>query len=161
YVHRDREVSEAQVRRAEDAGYRALVLTVDVPRLGTRERDVRNGFGLPPHLTMANFVDQYASIHDRAPGTSALAAHVASLFDSALTWEALSWLHGVSSLPILVKGVLTREDAELAVAHGAAGIIVSNHGGRQLDSVPAAIEVLPEVVEASAGRCEVYLDGGV
>src|SRR5262249_53911987 len=161
YVYKDRAVSEALVRRAEAAGYRALVLTVDVPRLGSRERDIRNGFGLPPHLVMANFTEQYGGIYDREPGTSSLAAHIASLFDTSLTWEALAWLRGVSSLPILVKGILTAADAGLAVAHGAAGVIVSNHGGRQLDGVPAAIEALPEVAEAVGGRCEVYLDGGV
>jgi isopentenyl diphosphate isomerase/L-lactate dehydrogenase-like FMN-dependent dehydrogenase len=161
YVYSDRSVSEALVRRAEAAGYRALVLTVDAPRLGTRERDVRNGFGLPPHLTMANFAEQYASIYNREPGASSLAAHFTALLDPSLTWEAVAWLRGITSLPILVKGVLTAEDAELAIAHSADGIIVSNHGGRQLDGVPAAIEALTEVAAATAGRCEVYLDGGV
>ena len=162
YVYRDRGVSETLVRRAEAAGCKALVLTVDAPRLGTRERDVRNGFGLPPHLSMANFVDDaYAGVHEREPGGSALAVHAAALFDMSLTWEGLEWLRGVTRLPVLVKGILTAEDAELAVAHGADGIIVSNHGGRQLDGVPATIEALPEVAQAVAGRCELYLDGGV
>ena len=162
YVYAQREISASLVRRAEKAGYRALVLTVDTPRLGTRERDVRNGFGLPPHLRQANFAGTGEELaHEREPGASALATQVAALFDTSLTWEALTWLRGVTSLPVLVKGVLTAEDAELAVQHGAAGIIVSNHGGRQLDTVPATIETLPEVAEAVAGRCEVYMDGGI
>ena len=162
YVYRDRGVSETLVRRAEAAGCKALVLTVDAPRLGTRERDVRNGFGLPPHLRMANFVDDtYGDVHAQEQGGSALAVHAAALFDTSLTWEGLEWLRGVTTLPVVVKGILTAEDAELAVAHGADGIIVSNHGGRQLDGVPATIEALPEVAAAVAGRCELYLDGGV
>jgi isopentenyl diphosphate isomerase/L-lactate dehydrogenase-like FMN-dependent dehydrogenase len=162
YVYRDRSISESLVRRAEAAGYQALVLTVDAPRLGYRERDLRNGFGLPPHLRMANFVeDESSDVSRREQGASALAVHAAAMFDAGLTWEALTWLRGVTRLPVLVKGVLTAEDAMLAVEHGANGIIVSNHGGRQLDSAPATIEALPEVVDAVAGRCEVYLDGGI
>ena len=95
------------------------------------------------------------------PGASGLEVVVQRLFDQSLTWDALAWLKSITALPIVVKGILTAEDALLAVEHGAAGIIVSNHGGRQLDGVPATIEALPEVVEAVAGRCEVYLDGGV
>jgi 4-hydroxymandelate oxidase len=161
YVYRDRAVSEALVRRAEAAGCRALVLTVDTPRLGRRERDIRNGFGLPSHLRLANFADSYSEEPETAPGVSGLALYANSLFDTSLTWEALEWLRSVTSLPVLVKGVLTAEDAHLAIAHGAAGIVVSNHGGRQLDGVPATIEALPEVAEAVAGRCEVYVDGGI
>jgi 4-hydroxymandelate oxidase len=162
YVYKDRRISEALVRRAEAAGYRALALTVDAPRLGRRERDVRNGFGLPAHLHMANFADpSMSAVLPLMPGTSGLEAVAQQLFDQSLTWEALSWLRSITSLPVVVKGILTAEDAHLAVEHGAAGIIVSNHGGRQLDSVPATIETLPDVVEAVAGRCEVYLDGGV
>ncbi len=163
YVYKDRTVSEALVRRAENAGYRALVLTVDAPRLGRRERDVRNSFTLPPDVSAANFaVERSAIMHAPAAGMSAVAAHAAAEFDQSLTWEALSWLRSVTRLPVVVKGILTREDAEEAVLRGADGIIVSNHGGRQLDSVLAAIEALPEVVEAAEGsRTEVYVDGGV
>ena len=162
YVYRDRSVSESLVRRAEASGYQALVLTADTPRLGRRERDIRNGFGLPPHLRMANFTaDQNADVSEREQGASALALHAAAMLDTALTWEGLKWLRGITRLPVLVKGILTAEDAALALEHGADGIIVSNHGGRQLDSVPATIEALPEVVEAVRGHCEVYVDGGV
>jgi 4-hydroxymandelate oxidase len=161
YVYRDRRISEALVRRAEAAGYRALVLTVDTPRLGQRERDVRNGFGLPAHLHMANFSDNSdESTHIQEQGLSALAVHAMAMFDAGLTWEALDWLRSITRLPILVKGLMTGEDAELAVRHGAAGIIVSNHGGRQLDGALATLEALPEVVAAAGGACEVFVDGG-
>ncbi len=161
YVFKDRSVSESLVRRAERAGYRALVLTVDAPVLGQREPDVRNGFGLPPHLHLANFHGDLAAEQAGDPGVSALATYAEAQFDLTLTWEALDWLRSITSLPVVVKGILTAEDAQLAVAHGAAGIVVSNHGGRQLDGVLAGIDALPEVVEAVAGRCEVYMDGGV
>ncbi len=162
YVYKDRTVSERLIRRAEDAGYRALVLTADVPRLGRRIRDERSGFNLPSGLRLANFeAPPLQHMPDTHPGESAVAAHAAATLDASLTWDVVSWLRGVTTLPVLVKGILTAEDAELALSHGAAGIIVSNHGGRQLDGVPATIEVLPEVVHAVGGRCEVYLDGGI
>jgi 4-hydroxymandelate oxidase len=161
YVYSDRRISEALVRRAEAAGYQALVLTVDAPRIGKRERDIRNRFVLPAHLQMRNFVDVGLEAMPTTDSGSALAAHASALFDTSLTWEAVEWLQSLTRLPVVVKGILTREDALLAVEHEVAGIIVSNHGGRQLDGVAASIEALPEVVEAVAGRCEVYMDGGV
>ncbi len=162
YVYRERSISEALVRRAEASGFTALVLTVDTPKLGRRERDVRNGFGLPTHLRMANFEDDsdLSAIH-REPGASGLATHANALFDTALTWEAVAWLKSITRLPVVVKGILTAQDAALAVEHGADGILVSNHGGRQLDGAVATLEALPEVVAEVDGRCEVYLDGGV
>ncbi len=161
YVYRNRAASESLVRRAEKAGYRALVLTVDTPRLGRRERDIRNGFGLPSHLRLANFGEGLTVEPTHSASASGIAAHALSRFDPSLTWEAVDWLRSITRMPVLLKGILTAEDAALAVAHGVDGIIVSNHGGRQLDGVPATIEALPEVVEAAGGRCEVYLDGGV
>lgn len=161
YVYKDRAVSESLVRRAERAGYRALVLTVDAPIIGQREPDVRNGFGLPPHLNLANFQGELADEQAGEPGASSLATYSEARFDLTLTWEALDWLSSITTLPVVVKGILTAEDAQLAVTHGAAGIVVSNHGGRQLDGVLAGIDALPEVVEAVDGRCEVYMDGGV
>ncbi len=161
YVYRDRSVTESLVRRAERAGYRALVVTVDMPTVGRREADVRNGFGLPPHLHLANFEGALAEEGRTEPGESALTLYAAHQLDPNLTWEAIDWITTITALPVLLKGILTAEDAALAVAHGVAGIIVSNHGGRQLDGVAASIEALPEVVEAVAGRCEVLMDGGV
>ncbi|HJT56914.1 MAG TPA: alpha-hydroxy acid oxidase [Ktedonobacteraceae bacterium] len=146
YVYPSFEVAEKLVRRAEAAGYRAIVLTVDLPRLGRREKDIRNGVTIPPEpFYEANFVGVEKEGQAWVP----------------LTWESLSWLRSITSLPIILKGILTAEDAVLAVKHGVDGIVVSNHGGRQLDTSIASIEALPEVVEAVAGRCEVYLDGGI
>ncbi len=161
YVYRDRGVTESLVRRAERAGYRALVVTVDMPNVGRREVDVRNGFGLPPNVTLANFEGERAQQLGEQPGTSSLATYAAHQLDGSLTWEAIDWLASITSLPVLVKGILTGEDAALAVAHGVAGIIVSNHGGRQLDGALASVDALPEVVATVAGRCEVFMDGGV
>lgn len=160
YVYKDRAVSESLVRRAEAAGYRALVFTVDFPVIGRREADERNGFGLPPHLRQGNFTGR-DEIRPAEPGTSGLAQAVAAEYDRSLTWDALAWLRSVTRMPIVVKGILTAADATRAVEQGADAIAVSNHGGRQLDTAVASIEALPEVVEAVAGRCEVYVDGGI
>lgn len=148
YTYHSVQASEAVVRRAEAAGYRAIVLTADIPRLGKRERDIHNKFELPAHLQIAN----YANI--------VIGENYVPL-PSNETWETLGWLRTITSLPLLVKGILTAEDAHLAIERGVAGIIVSNHGGRQLDGAVTSIEALPEIVEAVAGRCEVYLDGGI
>ena len=161
YVYKDRAATEALVRRVEAAGCRALVLTVDAPLLGRRERDVRNRFALPPHLGVQNmYAHGYAAV-DAPDGESGLAAYFATLLDPALTWEAVSWLRGVTKLPVIVKGIVRPDDAARAIAAGAAGVVVSNHGGRQLDASPATIDVLARVVDAVAGRGEVLLDGGI
>lgn len=161
YVYKDRAATEALVRRVEAAGARALVLTVDAPLLGRRERDVRNRFGLPPELGVENlYAAGYAPVR-ATTGESGLAAYFADLLDPALTWDALAWLRSVTKLPILVKGIVRADDALRAVEHGAAGIVVSNHGGRQLDASPATIDVLPRIADAVAGRAEILLDGGV
>src|SRR6185503_13573559 len=166
YVYRDRAATEALVRRVEAAGCRALVLTVDAPLLGRRERDVRNGFALPPQLGVQNmFAHGYAPLR-AAEGESGLAAYVATLLDPALTWDAIGWLRSITKLPVLVKGIVRADDAARAVAEGAAGVIVSNHGGRQLDASPATIDVLARVVDAvdrrsSGGPVEVLIDGGI
>jgi isopentenyl diphosphate isomerase/L-lactate dehydrogenase-like FMN-dependent dehydrogenase len=161
YCYRERAVTRMLVERAEAAGYVALCVTVDTPRLGRRERDVRNRFGLPPGLSLKNL--EQANLHrlDEAKNDSALGKYTTGAFESALTWEMLDWLRGLTRLPIVVKGILTAEDARLAVEHGAAGIIVSNHGGRQLDGAISTCEALPEVAEAAVGRAEVFVDGGI
>ena len=146
YTYGSLEVARMLVRRAEAAGYRAIVLTVDLPVLGNRERSRRNNVPLPsPPLTAANL----AGVPQE------------SLGQMPLTWDFIDWLHAECALPILVKGILTAEDALLAVERGGSGIVVSNHGGRQLDGALSSIEALPEIVEAVAGRCEIYLDGGI
>ncbi len=158
YVYKDRALARDLIRRAEQAGYRALCLTVDTPRLGSRERDVRNRFTLPPGISMRNFegvefdaTEMGESFHEYA----------VRQFDCSLTWDAVEWLRGETRLPILLKGIIAAEDAVLAVERGVDGIIVSNHGGRQLDGAEATLRALPRVVDAVAGRSEVFMDGGV
>jgi 4-hydroxymandelate oxidase len=161
YVYKDRSATEALVRRVEAAGARALVVTVDAPLLGRRERDVRNRFALPQDLGIENLL---AAGYARLPGVAAdsgLAAYVADLLDPSLTWSALEWLRSLTKLPILVKGIVRADDACRAIDHGCAGVVVSNHGGRQLDASPATIRVLPRIVDAVGGRGEVFVDGGI
>ncbi len=146
YIFGSLEIAARLVRRAEEAGYQAIVLTVDLPVMGNRERSKRHGVHMPPPpLVEANFVGIAQE----------------SLKIVPVTWETVNWLRSITSLPILLKGILTAEDARLSLEHGVSGIVVSNHGGRQLDGAVTSIEALPEVVEAVAGRCEVYLDGGI
>ena len=161
YVFRDRDVSRDLVARAEAAGCTALILTVDTPRLGRRERDARNAFTLPPGIRLANLEPYARAAMTLAEGPKTLPEWVQRLYDPSLSWEAIAWLRSISTLPVLVKGILTAEDARLAVAHGAAGIIVSNHGGRQLDGAIATMTALPEVVAAVDGAVPVLVDGGV
>ncbi|CAF2155147.1 unnamed protein product [Brassica napus] len=160
YVYKNRKVVEQLVRRAEKAGFKAIALTVDTPRLGRRETDIKNRFTLPPNLTLKNFEGLDLGKMDEA-NDSGLASYVAGQIDRTLSWKDVQWLQTITSMPILVKGVLTGEDARIAIQAGAAGIIVSNHGARQLDYVPATISALEEVVKATQGRVPVFLDGGV
>lgn len=139
YLFEDRVATGDMLERVVDAGYGAICLTVDVPHLGLRHRDTRHGF-----------VPKYG------------ASSSESRFDSMLTWDDVAWVRDrTSDLPLLMKGILTAEDAELAVAAGVEGIVVSNHGGRQLDGSPAGVTALPEVVGAVAGRVPVLVDGGI
>ncbi|CAM0902894.1 unnamed protein product [Alopecurus aequalis] len=160
YVYKDRNVVRQLVKRAELAGFKAIALTVDTPRLGRREADIKNRFTLPPHLVLKNFEALDLGTMDKT-NDSGLAAYVAGQVDRSLCWEDVKWLQTITSLPILVKGVMTAEDTRLSIENGAAGIIVSNHGARQLDYVPATISCLEEVVNAAKGRLPVFLDGGV
>ncbi|HLX33267.1 MAG TPA: alpha-hydroxy acid oxidase [Gaiellaceae bacterium] len=142
YVLADRQRTLDHMHEAREAGYSALVLTVDAPYIGRRERDLRLGFeNPPPDLDLP-----YANLFEMTP---------------SLTWRDLEWIRAEIPLPLVLKGILTREDAELAVEHGVDAVWVSNHGGRQLDGAPAGLEALPEVAEAVAGRAEVYVDGGI
>ena len=151
YVFRDREISASLVQRAEAAGCKAVVLTVDVPVLGKRERDVRNRLTLPDHLSLKNLLRAGCEELPKNVADSGLAAYVASLFDPALTWKDIEWLARLTKLPVVVKGILRADDALRAVDHSASGVIVSNHGARQLDTAPATISVLSEIVDAVAG----------
>jgi len=160
YVHKDRGFTRSLVERAEAAGYRALMLTVDTPLLGRRLADVRNAFALPEGLVMANLVSA-ADVAAAADQGSALASYVATRHDAALTWRDVDWLRSMTSLPVLLKGIVRPDDAARAVDHGAAAVVVSNHGARQLDGAPATLDVLPAIVDAVAGRCPVLMDGGI
>jgi 4-hydroxymandelate oxidase len=158
YLHRDKAINAELVARAAAAGYRALMLTVDLPVAGHRRRDERNSFALPPDMTMANF----GTRHPDAPaGGSALAAHVTRDLAGSVTATDVEWLVGQSTLPVLVKGVLRGDDAADCVQAGAAGVVVSNHGGRQLDGAIATADALPDVLDRVGGAVEVYVDGGV
>jgi isopentenyl diphosphate isomerase/L-lactate dehydrogenase-like FMN-dependent dehydrogenase len=153
YWSRDRGFTQELVESAAEAGCRALVLTADLPVAGRRDRDLRAGFALPDGLPLPN-LPVWLRRED---------FHVAldEIVDATLTWRDLEWLRSVCPLPLVVKGILTAEDALLAAEHGAEAVIVSNHGGRQLDGVPATLDVLPEVVDAVGERVEVLLDGGI
>ena len=161
YVYKDRAVTEELVNRAVKAGYKALCLTADTPVLGRRERDERNAFTLPPGFGIANLKPAGLDGMPEVEQGSAFAQYVTDLLDSSLTWDDVDWLKSISPLPLVVKGIMTADDAVLAVDHGIAGIVVSNHGGRQLDSTLGSLDALPEVVAAVRGRIEVYLDGGI
>lgn len=160
YVFRDRALTEALVARAERAGCRAVSLTVTVPVQGNRERDTRNAFRLPDALEMANFIGFSQARFPEVSG-SALGAFIKREFDPTLTWEAVDWLRSVTRLPIVLKGITTPQDARLAVEHGVDAVIVSNHGGRQLDGAEPTLFALPRVAEAVAGRVPVLVDGGI
>jgi 4-hydroxymandelate oxidase len=161
YVYRDREATAALVARAETAGARALVLTVDAPLLGRRERDVRNRFHLPPGLLVENMSAAGHGDVELQDAESGLAAYVAAKLDPSLGWKDVSWLKSITRLPIVVKGLVRPDDALRAIDHGASAVVVSNHGGRQLDGAPATATVLGPVADAVQGRIEVLVDGGL
>lgn len=151
YVYKDRAASEALVKRVEAAGCSAIELTVDAPVLGLRERDVRNAFALPDGLLVPNL-----TADARRPN-----AAFAAMIDPGLTWDDVAWLRSITTLPILVKGIVRADDAERAAEAGASGIVVSNHGGRQLDTAPATIDVLGSITQAVGNRINVLFDGGI
>ncbi len=183
YCHRDRDITRDLIRRAEQAGYAALVVTVDAPVLGRRLADERNGFELPPGLTRANLA-RYENSDERRTSrvkeagprpdalelqplkfTTAEVSHLSQLFtnrqDAALTWKDIDWFKSLTSLPILLKGIVRGDDARRAADAGCAGVIVSNHGGRQLDASIASARALPDVVDAVNGRIPVLVDGAI
>jgi L-lactate dehydrogenase (cytochrome) len=182
YVWQNRELTRSFVERARASGYTALVLTVDVPIISTRERDVRNGFTIPPRVTLRNALDtlrrpawiarvllgprltlaNLVGAAEAPRGDLITLGGVANRqVDPSVTWGDLRWFRSLWPGPLLLKGVLSVEDARLAADHGVDGLIVSNHGGRQLDGAPASLEVLPEIADAVGSRVEVLLDGGV
>ena len=157
YVIRNRTLVTQWVMEAESYGFKALIVTVDAPRLGKRERAVKNRFKLPPDLELSNLkslhLDQTNGGGGRHDDSSDLMRLFASEIDASLTWEeTIPFLKSITKLPIIIKGILSPLDARLAVKHSLAGVVVSNHGGRQLDSVPSAIEMLPEIVKEVKGK---------
>jgi L-lactate dehydrogenase (cytochrome) len=181
YVWRDRGIVQALIERAKAAGYRALVVTIDTPVLGQRERDVRSGLVLPPRITVRNVLDTLRRVswlrdflmHPRPTfgnfvgmagvehDAVSLAAFTTKQFSASIGWADIDWYRSLWPGPIALKGIMSAEDARMAAERGIEAVIVSNHGGRQLDHAPAPIEVLPEIVDAVDGRAEVILDGGV
>jgi 4-hydroxymandelate oxidase len=160
YIFRDREITRELVQRAESAGCTALCLTVTVPVQGNRERDARNRFCLPDEVDLANFRGLRQAQLPDATG-SGLEAFIGREFDPALDWNALGWLASISKLPVLVKGITHPADACCALDMGAKAIIVSNHGGRQLDCAMPTLDALPEIIEAVQGELPVLIDGGI
>jgi L-lactate dehydrogenase (cytochrome) len=181
YVWRDREIVRMLLERAKAAGYRALVVTVDTPVLGQRERDVRSGLVLPPRITATNVLDalrhvswlrmfltnprptfgNFVGIPGVEHDAVSLAAFTTKQFSDSIGWDDIDWYRSIWSGPIALKGIMSAEVARVAADRGIEAIVVSNHGGRQLDHAPSPIEVLPEIVDAVEGRAEVILDGGV
>jgi len=157
YCMKDHELTLSLIRRAELAGYRCLVVTVDTPRLGRREKSIRSPLSVKTDLTIGNFSKQ--TLHHT--NLSSFLAIVEQLFDSAINWQTIAWVKNQTKLPLLLKGILTQEDAEQAIAHGVDGIIVSNHGGRQLDGAIASLDSLAEITKIVAGRCKILFDGGI
>jgi len=153
YWSRDRGFTEELLAAVVEAGFRALVLTVDFPVAGRRERDIREDFTLPDDLPSPNLPVALARRDFHAA--------LGGIVDARLTWRDLEWLRSTCELPLILKGVLTAEDTVLAAEHGAAAVVVSNHGGRQLDGVPATLDVLREVAEAAGDEVEVLVDGGI
>jgi len=166
YILKDREFTTRLVHRVEKAGFRALVVTVDACRFGNREIDHRNGFRLPENMQLENLNDAGLKQAQGGDHVSALNDFIARNLDASLTWSEIKWLRQISRLPIIVKGIMTSEDAQLAVQAGVDGIVVSNHGARQVDTTSSTIEVLPEIVAAVRGiqkgkKIDIYIDGGI
>ena len=182
YVHRDRDLSREFVQRAKTAGFDALCLTVDLPAHGNRERDLRTGMTLPPKLTAKSVLDvmmhptwvyhylttepiELANVAHRiregSGEVSNLLQYVSKQFDPTVNWEDAAWIKSLWDGPFVLKGIMSVEDAKRAVEIGASAIVISNHGGRQLDSSPATIEMLPKIVDAVGGQIEIILDSGI
>jgi L-lactate dehydrogenase (cytochrome) len=180
YLMRDRGFNQELIARARAAQCSALVLTVDLQVQGLRRRDPKNGLSIPPRLTLRNALDiatkpawalrvlcgkrrTFGNLLGlgRPAGLTTLSEWIASQFDPSVTWQDVAWVRSLWPGKLIIKGILDAEDARTAAAQGADAIVVSNHGGRQLDGAPSSISVLPEIVNAVAGRCEVWMDGGV
>lgn len=159
YVQRDRALTQSLVARAEAAGFEAIVVTVDAPVLGPRNREQRSGFRLMSGVEAVNLRGQpAAATRHLAAGASVFTS---GLLEVAPTWTDIAWLRSITRLPVLLKGIMSAEDAARAVQEGVAGIVVSNHGGRTLDTLPATLDVLPRIAAQVAGRVPILFDGGI
>ena len=181
YIQKDRGVTDALIQRAWDAGSRVLVVTVDLPLQGPRERDIRNGFTVPPRIGLDNIFDYASKLgwllrlasgprftfgnldNPEAPTQKlvSLTQHISASFDASVNWKDLQWLRQRWQGQLAVKGILRADDAVRAMSHGADAVMVSNHGGRQLDGVPSAAAALPAIVDAVNGKMQVLMDGGI
>jgi len=161
YVNKDREFTRDLVARVEAAGCSALMLTVDTPEWGVRERDVRNGFHLPPGLAAVNLLRSNAHGEQIGQSGAGMGQAFAWMLDASVTWREVEWLRGLTKLPVILKGIVRADDAVRAAEHGAAAVAVSNHGARQMDTAPATIDALPAIADAVQGRVPLLLDGGV
>ncbi|HND54634.1 MAG TPA: alpha-hydroxy acid oxidase, partial [Pirellulaceae bacterium] len=159
YAPKDREVAKRLVRRAEAAGFKAIVLTVDMGEW--KDADRRNRFALPKEVLVKHLRDVGFNQVDDSMSYPDLLAFNSAAWDLSLSWDYFAWLREITKLPLVIKGVLRKDDAQKAVSLGLDAIVVSNHGGRRLDQMPATIEVLPEIVAAVGGKAEIYLDGGI
>lgn len=161
YCNKDREFTRELVQRALKAGYRALVVTADTACWGIREADIRNGFHLPPGIEPVNLIASDSEGSAASHRGAGLAEIMSWMLNPSVTWKDIEWLAEMSSVPVLVKGVCRPDDAREAVRHGAAGVIVSNHGGRQLDGAPATLDVLASIAEEIGAEVPVLVDGGI
>ncbi len=162
YVYKDRGITRALLQRVKAAGYQGVVLTVDAPVIGRRERDIRTAFSLPSNLHIANAVPAGAGTVPNATAVdSGLELHFRGLHDPSVTHKDIAWIHEICGLPVVVKGVVRADDALRAIDSGASAVVVSNHGGRQLDTSVTTARALPAIVDAIDGRAEVYVDGGI
>lgn len=161
YAYKDRRATLALIKRAKHAGCKALVVTVDAPYLGRREQDVRNQFQLPAHLKISNLLADNTNKLPTKEGHSGIAHYFENLINKSLTWRDIDWLKQQADMPIYLKGILHPKDAALAVEHGVNGIIVSNHGGRQLDGSIASIDALPAIAKAVNHQIPIIMDGGI
>jgi 4-hydroxymandelate oxidase len=161
YINKDRGFTRELVQRAAGAGYKAIVVTCDTPCWGVREADVRNGFHLPPGIEAVNLIAADARSTTISHEGSGMGEIMSWMLDPSLTWKDIEWLAGETTAPVLVKGICRADDALRAMEHGARGVVVSNHGGRQLDGAPATIEVLPAIANAVGGKVPVLVDGGI
>jgi 4-hydroxymandelate oxidase len=165
YVQEDKGFTKSLVERAEAAGCKAICLTVDTPISGARNREQRAGFALAPNMARPNLkglkihgVDASTATEGHNPTGGGI---YSAVLDPQLSWKDVEWLKSFMKVPLLLKGVLNPDDADQAVKAGVSGIMVSNHGARNLDTVPATVDALPEVVEKVAGRVPVIVDGGI